>query len=111
MKRYSVGQQWVRASIVVEVVCLVGDQTELQKENAHNYQIILIYCVCADLPKALQHTEDVECQISEAELMTAIFGGGKHKIACDFLQEQKYIPQMIRKSQFSRWLRSVHYCW
>jgi hypothetical protein len=55
--------------------------------------------------------EDVERQISEAEVMTALFVGGKHKMACDFLQEQKYIPQMIRKSQFSRWLRSVHYCW
>ena len=34
--------------------------------------------------------------------MAALYFGGKHKLACAFLQEQGYIPQMLSKSQFSR---------
>jgi len=76
-----------------------------------DYQIILVYCLCA-APwghplKALPHQEDVQCQMSDAEVMTAglvaaLYFGGKHKLACEFLQEQGYIPQMVSKSQFSR---------
>jgi hypothetical protein len=79
-----------------------------------DYQIILVYCLCADLLKALAHKEDVQCQMSDAEVMTAgivaaLYFGGKHKLACDFLQEQGYIPQMVSKSQFSRRLHRVDY--
>lgn len=33
-------------------------------------QIILVYCVCADLLIALHHAEDPQCQMSDAEVMT-----------------------------------------
>jgi Transposase DDE domain len=77
-------------------------------------QIILVYCLCADLLKALHHKEDVQCKISDAEVMTAalvaaLFFGGKQTLACAFLREQKYIPQMISKSQFSRRLQRLDY--
>jgi Transposase DDE domain len=79
-----------------------------------DYQIILVYCLCADLLKALQHKEDRQCQMSDAEVMTAglvaaLYFGGKHKLACTFLQEQGYIPQMVSKSQFSRRLHRLDY--
>lgn len=79
-----------------------------------DYKIILVYCLCADLLRALNHQEDPQCQMSDAEVMTAalvaaLFFGGKHKLACDFLQEQKYIPQMLSKSQFSRRLHRLDY--
>jgi Transposase DDE domain len=79
-----------------------------------DYKIILVYCLCADLLKALQHQEDPQCKMSDAEVMTtglvaALFFGGKHTLACEFLQEQKYIPQMISKSQFSRRLHRLDY--
>jgi Transposase DDE domain len=79
-----------------------------------DYQIILVYCLCADLLKALQHKEDVQCQMSDAEVMTAgivaaLYYGGKHKLACTFLQEQGYIPAMVSKSQFSRRLHRLDY--
>jgi len=79
-----------------------------------DYKIILVYCLCADLLKALQHKEDVQCKISDAEVMTAalvaaLFFGGKQTLACAFLCEQKYIPRMISKSQFSRRLHRLDY--
>lgn len=56
----------------------------------------------------------MQCQLSDAEVMTAgivaaLFFGGKHKLACTFLQEQGYMPQMISKSQFSRRLHRLDY--
>jgi len=40
--------------------------------------------------------------ISGCRVVAALYFGGKHKLACTFLQEQGYIPQMVSKSQFSR---------
>lgn len=79
-----------------------------------DHTIILVYCLCDDILKALQHREDPQCQMSDAEVMTtglvaALFFGGKHKLTCDFLREQKYIPQMLSKSQFSRRLQRLDY--
>ena len=79
-----------------------------------DYTIILVYCLCADLLKALGHKEDVQCQMSDAEVMTAgivaaLYFGGKHKLACEMLKEQKYIPGMVSKSQFSRRLQRLDY--
>ena len=75
-------------------------------------QIILVYCLCADLLIALQHKEADHCQMSDAEVMTAglvaaLYFGGKHKLACAFLYEQGYIPHMVSKSQFSRRLHRL----
>ncbi len=75
-------------------------------------QIILVYCLCADLLLALPHKEDVQCELSDAEVMTAgivaaLYFGGKHKLACTFLQEHGYIPHMVSKSQFSRRLHRL----
>lgn len=77
-----------------------------------DYQIILVYCLCADLLKALAHKEDPQCQISDAEVMTsglvaALYFGGKHSLACTFLQEHGYMPTMVSKSQFSRRLHRL----
>jgi hypothetical protein len=33
-------------------------------------QIILVYCLCDDLLKAMQHREDAQCQMRDAEVMT-----------------------------------------
>lgn len=79
-----------------------------------DYQIILVYCLCADLLKALGHKEDPPCQLSDAEVMTtglvaALFFGGKHNLACVMLKEQKYMPGMLSKSQFSRRLQRLDY--
>jgi len=70
--------------------------------------------LCADLLKGLEHKEDVQCEMSDAEVMTAgivaaLFFGGKHRLACEFLQEQKYMPKMLSKRQFSRRLQRLDY--
>jgi len=79
-----------------------------------DYKIILVYCLCADLLKALDHKEDAQCEMSDAEVMTAgivaaLFFGGKHKLTCEFLQEQKYMPKMLSKSQFGRRLQRLDF--
>ena len=33
-------------------------------------QIVAIYCICDDILKGLHHTEDKQCQMSDAEVMT-----------------------------------------
>lgn len=75
-------------------------------------QIILVYCLCADLLLALHHAEDPQCQMSDAEVMTtalvaALYFGGKYERARELLQEQGYIPTMLSKSQFSRRLQRL----
>ena len=77
-----------------------------------DFQIILVYCLCADLLIALHHAEDPQCQMSDAEVMTtalvaALYFGGKYERARELLQEQGYIPKMISKSQFSRRLHRL----
>jgi hypothetical protein len=33
-------------------------------------QIIVVFCLCADMLKSLHHYEDRQCQMSDAEVMT-----------------------------------------
>ena len=75
-------------------------------------QIILVYCLCADLLLALQHVEDRQSEMSDAEVMTAaivaaLYFGSKYHWACQFLAEQGYMPQMVSKRQFSRRLQRL----
>lgn len=79
-----------------------------------DYQIILVYCLCADFLLALHHPEDSQCQMSDAEVMTtaivaALYFGGNQERARTLLQEQNYIPRMLSKSQFSRRLQRIDY--
>ena len=75
-------------------------------------QIILVYCMCDDLLKALNHREDPQRQLCDAEIMTiaivaALYFGGNYALSRTFLKEQGYIPNMLGKSRFSRRLNSV----
>jgi len=76
-------------------------------------RIVAVYCLCDDMLKALQHTEDAQCQMSDAEVMTTAivaaldFGGNLEK-ARRMLQREGYIPNMLGKSRFNRrWHRSA----
>jgi hypothetical protein len=75
-------------------------------------KIILVYCLCADWLIAMNHREDPQCTMSDAEVMTtalvaAIFFGGNYKLARELWQEQGYIPKMVSKGQFSRRLHRL----
>jgi hypothetical protein len=75
-------------------------------------QIIFVYCLCGDLLKVLEHHEDPQCRVSDAEILitalgAALYLGGHFRRAQEFLHEQGYLP---RKLSSSRFVRRVHRC-
>ena len=75
-------------------------------------EIIITYCVCDDMIKSLKIKENVQVRMKNAEIMTtaivaAMFFGGNHERARIFLEENKYIPNMLSKSQFNRRLHAI----
>lgn len=77
-------------------------------------QIIVIYCLCADLLRALHHSEDGQGVMSDAEVMTtaivaAVFFGGNFEKARALLAAPQYIPNMLSKSRFNRRLHRIEW--
>ncbi len=75
-------------------------------------QIILIYCLCDDLLKAMHHQEDQQCRMSDAEVMTvalvaALHYRGNFALAGRMLSAHGYLRVMLDKSRFSRRLHRV----
>jgi hypothetical protein len=75
-------------------------------------QIILIYCLCDDLLKAMQHKEDKQCRMSDAEVMTlalvaALHFRGNFALAGRMLSTHGYLPVLLEKSRFSRRLHRI----
>ena len=75
-------------------------------------QIILVYCLCDDLLKGLHHREDVQCQMSDAEVMTvalvaAMYFGGNSVTAGAMLSQHGYLPVMLSRSRYNRRLHRV----
>ena len=74
--------------------------------------IVAVFCLCDDMLKAFHHREDRQCQMSDAEVMTAalvatLYFGGNYSRACRFLSSQGYMPRMLSKSRFSRRLHRL----
>lgn len=75
-------------------------------------QIIVVFCLCVDMLKSLQHYEDAQCQMSDAEVMTTaiiamLYFKGNFSLASCYLYEQNYIPKMLGKSRFNRRLHRI----
>ena len=75
-------------------------------------QIVLIFCLCGDLLKALHHVEDKQSQMKDAEVMTAaivamLYYRGNFRMACQFLYEYGYMPHMLSRSRFNRRLHRI----
>jgi len=75
-------------------------------------QIITIYCLCDDFLSAYGHRDDVQARMSTAEVMTtalvaAWFFDGHQALACQFLSEHGYIPNMLSASRFNRRLHRI----
>jgi hypothetical protein len=75
-------------------------------------KIIAIFCLCDDLLKAMQHQEDRQCHMNDAEIMTtafiaALFFRGNHESARAMLTQHGYIPHMVSKSRLSRRLHRI----
>ena len=76
------------------------------------FKVVFIYCLCADFLKGIQHGEDRQCEMNDAEVMTtalvaALFYGGNYESARKYLKEGHFIPQMLSKSRFNRRLHRI----
>jgi hypothetical protein len=68
-------------------------------------KIIVTFCLCDDLLKAIHHQEDCQCHMNDAEIMTtalvaSLFFRGNHESARAMLKQHGYIPQMLSKSRY-----------
>ena len=75
-------------------------------------QIVAIYGLCDDVLKALEHYEDPQRQMRDAEVMTtaivaALHFRGHWQRAQDWLGTRGYIPAMLGKSRFNRRLHAL----
>jgi hypothetical protein len=75
-------------------------------------QIVAIDCLCDDVLKALDHYEDPQRQMSDAEVMTtavvaALHFRGNWEQARKWLSSGGYIPAMLGKSCFNRRLHAL----
>ena len=75
-------------------------------------QIIVVFCLCADMLKSLHHYEDRQCRMSDAEVMTTaiiamLYFKGNFCLASWYLYEHRYIPNMLSRSRFNRRLHRI----
>ena len=75
-------------------------------------KVIVIYAIIDDILKAIGHFDDCRRQMSDAEILTtalvaALFFYGNHARACQYMQEQGLVGQMLGKSRFSRRLHQL----
>src|SRR5215510_14091403 len=75
-------------------------------------KIIMTFCLCDDLLKAMHHQEDCQGQMNDAEIMTtalvaSCFFRGNYESARALLKQHGYIPSMLSKSRFSRRLHHI----
>ena len=75
-------------------------------------QIIVVFCLCADMLKSLHHSEDRQCRMSDAEVMTTaiiamLYFKGNFCLASQYLYEYGYIPNMLSRSRFNRRLHRI----
>lgn len=78
-------------------------------------KILALYCVCADVLKALGHAEDPQHQMSDAEVMTTalvamVYFRGNFESARTLLSAPQYIPHMLSRSRLNRRLHRLQDC-
>ena len=75
-------------------------------------EIIVVYALVDDLLKTIGHKDDIRSHMSDAEVITsgivsAMFFGGNHFLACCYLKEHNLVPTMLGKSRFNRRLHRL----
>jgi hypothetical protein len=75
--------------------------------------IVTAYCLCDDLLKSMNHRDDPQGCISDAEVMTialvaARFFGGNQALSNLMLHEQRYIKFHLSRSRYCRRLKKIH---
>jgi hypothetical protein len=76
-------------------------------------KILAIYCLCADLLKAIGHVEDPQQQMSDAEVITTglvamLCFRGNYESARALLSAPRYIPHMLSRSRLNRRLHRLN---
>jgi hypothetical protein len=89
-----------------------GIPTYKGKGELMDTQIIVIFCLCADMLKSLHHYEDSQCRMTDAEVMTTaivamLYFKGNFCLASRFMSDGGYIPNMLSKSRFNRRLHRI----
>jgi hypothetical protein len=84
----------------------------IKQVNIMQDTIVIIYCLCDDLLKTMQHRDDPQTKLSSAEVMTvplvaATFFHGNQGQAQRFLQEHGYIRTSLSRSRFNRRLHAL----
>ena len=74
-------------------------------------QIVAVFCL-VDMLKVMNHREDRQCEMSDAEVMTTaiiavLYFGGNYAQARRLLKSQGYVSRMLGKSRFSRRLHRI----
>ena len=72
-------------------------------------KIVIIFVIVSDYLQHINHQEDPQCRMNDAEVMTTaivatLFLGGNFESARSLLSEPRYIPTMLSKSRFNRCL-------
>ncbi len=75
-------------------------------------QIVAVLCLCDDVLQAVHHLNDRQCQMSNAEVITAalvaaLYFRGNFETMRRFLQEQGYMPRRLSKRRFNRRLHRL----
>ena len=75
-------------------------------------QIVVVFCLCDDMLKALHHPQDRQCRMSDAEVMTTaivamLYFKGNFCLSSRFLLDFGYVPNMLSKSRFNRRLHRI----
>jgi hypothetical protein len=75
-------------------------------------KIIAIYCFVDDLLQIMGHKEAINCKMRDSEIITtcivsALYFGGHHANARNFMQMTGMIPSMLEKSRFCRRLHRL----
>jgi hypothetical protein len=76
-------------------------------------KILAIYCLCADLLKAIGHVEDPQQHMSDAEVITTglvamLCFRGNDESARALLSAPRYIPHMLSRSRLNRRLHRLN---
>lgn len=75
-------------------------------------QIVGVYFMCDEIVKQGGWKDDPQCKMSTAEVITSVlissmYFSGNHYLACRFLHEHGYIPNMLSKSRWNRRLHAI----
>ena len=75
-------------------------------------QMIVIYCICDEVTKTLHITDDVQCKMTTAEVMTfalfaAMLYGGDYRRSHLVARHGRYFTNMLSISQLVRRIHAV----